>query len=309
MLNADLRIMNGRHEGKVISLTTKKFLVGRGDDCHMRPNNESVSRHHCVFTLDEYSVRLRDLGSTNGTFVNDEPIKGQVALNTGDHIRIGKLEFQVTVREQVAVPVDEMASEPEIPTELPGETIPTEAEAFYEEGTGTETMIDIPATANETQMLGDSETSFIPPPQQYPLQYAPGMMPPGYGYPPGQFPPGYPPMPGYPGYPPQMPGYPPQMPGYGYPPGQYPPGYPGGYPQMPGYGGGYPPQMVPPQPEAPIEEPEEEATPQKAKLDLDVKLPDPSETGVKEEPKPENSGENKGQSFAKENPSAKAQDI
>ncbi|TWT62546.1 FHA domain-containing protein [Rubinisphaera italica] len=321
MLTADLRILSGKHEGKVISLTTKKFLIGRGEDCHMRPNNDLVSRHHCVFTLDEYSVRLRDLGSTNGTHVNDEPLKGQTVLNTGDKIRIGKLEFSITVKEGAPVAA-EVASEPGEPLELSGETI-SESDQYEDsesdgDSTGTETIHDLSDSPTDTQMMNEGDTQFFPPQQQYPgqqpLQYAPGSMPPGYGYP------------QMPGYPPQMPmgQFPyPQMPGY---PQQYQmPGYPQGYPmpnqQMPGYPQQQQPQQQQPQYQQPqyqqpqpeqdyeVEE-EEPSANKKSGSEIPVKLPDPSETGAKEEAKVENAGrESAGKSFAEENPSSKAGDI
>ena len=61
MLHAMLKIVGGKHDGDTVSLITPKFLIGREQDCHLRPNSELVSRHHCVFTLDEYALRIRDL--------------------------------------------------------------------------------------------------------------------------------------------------------------------------------------------------------------------------------------------------------
>ena len=94
MLQAELKILGGKHLGKLIPLNVKKFLVGREQDCHLRPNSDLVSRHHCVFSIDDYAVRLRDLGSTNGTLVNGKNIRGEVMLKAGDRISIGKLELE-----------------------------------------------------------------------------------------------------------------------------------------------------------------------------------------------------------------------
>src|SRR5580698_4698228 len=99
MLQAELKILGGKHQGKLIPLNSKKFLVGREQDCHLRPNSDLVSRHHCVFSTDEYSVRLRDLGSTNGTMVNGEPLRGEIPLKSGDRVTIGKLELEVVIRQ------------------------------------------------------------------------------------------------------------------------------------------------------------------------------------------------------------------
>lgn len=291
MLQADLKVLTGRHVGKAITLTTKKFLVGRGDDCHMRPNNDLVSRHHCVFNLDEYSLRLRDLGSTNGTFVNDEQIRGQVELKTGDRVRIGKLELEVTVRE--VAPVAALPEEPEVPTHLPGETIPDPALAYDDDQAyepGNEEVEPGSETTYDTGILAEGDTNYYPPQQAPPLQYAPGAMPPGYGYPP----PGYAPQPymypyaqpGYPQYPGMPPAGYPQYPPMGYPPQQMPPGYP-------------PPQGAPQEPES------AETKKKRPAQDMDVKLPDPTDTGAKD---PE-AAKAKAEEDREKNPSAMASDI
>src|SRR5690606_17222944 len=100
MLNAELRVVSGKQAGSVIPLVAGRFLIGREEDCHLRPGNDLVSRHHCVFKTDEYTVRVRDLGSTNGTFVNGERLRGEVMLNTGDNVRVGTLEFEVVIGEE-----------------------------------------------------------------------------------------------------------------------------------------------------------------------------------------------------------------
>lgn len=102
MVRAELKVVGGKQHGSHIPLQTKIFLVGREPDCQLRPSSESVSRHHCVFTLDDFSVRLRDLGSTNGTFVNGQRVQGQAILQPGDRILIGKLEFEIVIEGAVA---------------------------------------------------------------------------------------------------------------------------------------------------------------------------------------------------------------
>ena len=86
MLKAELKVTGGTHAGKLIPLAKSRFLIGRGEDCQLRPASEQISRHHCVFSTDEFTVRLRDLGSTSGTFVNGEQLHGEVVLKDGDTI-------------------------------------------------------------------------------------------------------------------------------------------------------------------------------------------------------------------------------
>jgi len=291
MLQAKLKVVGGRHHGRIIPLATKKFLIGREQDCHLRPNSELVSRHHCVFTVDDFSVHVRDLGSTNGTFVNDQRVRGEILLNSGDRIRVGKLDFELAIGEPVAAAsaskggdssqllpgpsVDAATSETgalgsnDTSFEIPVPPVP--------EDTGSSIIADsatpvptAPAAPPAVPSLSDSTVVWTPPASP---GYAPEMYPP-MGMP-------YPQAPYQPAYPPYM------TPGMGYQP-QYP------YPQMPmGYGGMYP-QMAPPMgmyPQstpgyAPAPQPTAEPEPQVEEPTSDssmptVRLPDPKTTGAK----------------------------
>jgi hypothetical protein len=95
MLHAVLKVVGGKQDGKLIPLNTKKFLIGREQDCHLRPASESVSRHHCAITIDDYTVRVRDLGSSNGTSINGKRIIGVHEANPGDALQIGNLDFEI----------------------------------------------------------------------------------------------------------------------------------------------------------------------------------------------------------------------
>jgi pSer/pThr/pTyr-binding forkhead associated (FHA) protein len=96
-MKAVLRILSGTSAGETYPLSGRQFLIGRERDCHLRPDNDLVSRHHCVLRLDEYVVRVRDLGSRNGTFVNGQRIKGDVVLRDGDKLFVGDLALEVRV--------------------------------------------------------------------------------------------------------------------------------------------------------------------------------------------------------------------
>ncbi|MCP2262151.1 FHA domain-containing protein, partial [Streptoalloteichus tenebrarius] len=63
-------------------------VVGRGQDAHFRLPDTGVSRRHLEITWDGQSAMLADLGSTNGTTVNGQPMQTW-QLNDGDVIRIG----------------------------------------------------------------------------------------------------------------------------------------------------------------------------------------------------------------------------
>ena len=68
-------------------------LVGRNDDCGLQMEEDEVSRRHCEVTCSRNRHVIRDLGSTNGTFVNDQPV-GERELRDGDQIQIGGSIFK-----------------------------------------------------------------------------------------------------------------------------------------------------------------------------------------------------------------------
>lgn len=294
-MQAEMRVIGGKQQGKVIPLTMKKFLIGREKDCHLRPNNDLISRHHCVLTVDEYTVRIRDLGSTNGTYVNSERIQGQVVLKNGDKLAIGKLLFEMSIRD-VDVPAaadnDILADAALLETDaftssntpVPVSRPPESPALDEDESVLAQETITLPAmgedTAYETPsaVYGDDTVSIPPPgassdnppPEAPPApapQYQQPMMMPQYQQPmmPQQFP-----MP----YPQQMPMMPQQY-GQQMPmmPQQYPPQYPQPVQMAPQQ---YAPQEMAPPPAA--EPPAAESPP--AVDEMDVRLPNPEETGA-----------------------------
>ncbi len=88
-MNAQLRVISGPFVGEAIPVNVPKMIIGREQDCQIRPDSEFVSRHHCVLLLDQFTLRVRDLGSKNGTFVNGCRITGEVVLCHDDMVSIG----------------------------------------------------------------------------------------------------------------------------------------------------------------------------------------------------------------------------
>jgi pSer/pThr/pTyr-binding forkhead associated (FHA) protein len=90
-----LKLMGGKHVGKVIEVRTERFIIGRGEDCHLRPSSEMVSRRHCALVVEGNQVRVCDFKSSNGTFVNGARIDSECTLADGDVVKVGPLEFAV----------------------------------------------------------------------------------------------------------------------------------------------------------------------------------------------------------------------
>jgi len=100
-----LKVLRGKSEGKEVRVDGPKFLIGRADDCNLRPRSDVVSRHHCQIVVGDEEVTVEDLGSRNGTIVNDELIEEKTSLAPGDRIKVGKLLFEVLIQETAAAGV------------------------------------------------------------------------------------------------------------------------------------------------------------------------------------------------------------
>ena len=96
-MDMKLRVVEGKNTGHEIAVKGKKFLIGRAEDCHLRPNSELISRHHCVILVEDSYIGVRDFGSKNGTYVNDERIIGERELKPGDRLTVGPLRFEIHV--------------------------------------------------------------------------------------------------------------------------------------------------------------------------------------------------------------------
>ena len=95
-MQASFTVISGPHHGQTFQVPRGKFIIGRETDCHLVLASSSISRHHCVFLLDDYTLRVRDLASKNGTFVNrDQTRLGERILIHGDTVRVGDMVIRV----------------------------------------------------------------------------------------------------------------------------------------------------------------------------------------------------------------------
>ena len=95
---------DGRQKG--IRMAGDDMIIGRGDDCDLRIPIPIVSRHHCELNVVGDELKLKDLGSANGTYVNGVRINESV-IQPGDSLSIGPVNFVVQidgVPEQVSAP-------------------------------------------------------------------------------------------------------------------------------------------------------------------------------------------------------------
>lgn len=103
-----------------------KLTVGRLGDNDVQLDEGSVSSHHAEIEAGDAGAVLRDLESTNGTFLNGEQVTGEVSLNEGDEIYFGGVRtvFMAAAPEASAVAAPALSATPELAVAAAGTGIP-----------------------------------------------------------------------------------------------------------------------------------------------------------------------------------------
>lgn len=107
-----LRRTKGETEGECWPIGAASIFIGRSGQCDITVHDPTVSRRHCEIYLQNGAVHLRDLGSSNLTLVNGQPVKS-TPIGPGNRITVGTAHF---VLEEAA----NGAAEPEEPAEASG---------------------------------------------------------------------------------------------------------------------------------------------------------------------------------------------
>lgn len=97
-MRVSLRVIAGPHSGRLFTFDQHDtFLIGRSESAHFcLPEDRYFSRHHCILEIAPPQCFLRDLGSTNGTFVNGQRVES-IYLKSGDKIQGGETVLEVEV--------------------------------------------------------------------------------------------------------------------------------------------------------------------------------------------------------------------
>ncbi len=93
-MSVKLVMFNSKGQRRAFALAKAETVIGRSADCGLRIPLTDVSRKHCLVIDRQGEVRLRDLGSTNGTYVNNKRIN-EVLLQAGDRLTIGPVILTV----------------------------------------------------------------------------------------------------------------------------------------------------------------------------------------------------------------------
>lgn len=191
-----LILRDGPSAGQRIEVTGETVL-GRAESEFLQHDTE-ISRRHAVVRPEPGGLAIEDLGSSNGTFVNEERVEGVTSLNVGDVVRLGQTSFEVEIEAaQRRTVIREAVQQPPEPAPAPGPdvTVP---------GKGAAPVAAEPPAAAPEATPTPPPTGPVPPPVQpppdvtepQPPAYAPPPTPPAYG----PAPPAYAPTPGAPAY-------------------------------------------------------------------------------------------------------------
>lgn len=108
---AKLVLLSAGLTGRMHELKVEKTTVGRVEDNTFQIAEPSVSSHHCEILLRGSEVLIRDLNSTNGTFINGEKVSEKV-LQPGQVLRLGQIEMRLENGDAGSAPIPAAASAP-----------------------------------------------------------------------------------------------------------------------------------------------------------------------------------------------------
>lgn len=91
---AKLVVVSEGFAGTVHELKSDRTTIGRLEDNAFQLAEASVSGHHCEIAVEGAEVRVKDLNSTNGTFINNQPVK-EAVLKPGQTLRLGQIELRL----------------------------------------------------------------------------------------------------------------------------------------------------------------------------------------------------------------------
>jgi len=94
---------DGVRDGTVVPVEDREITAGRSVTNELVLEGETVSRQHCRLTGQGTNLKITDLGSTNGTYVNDQPLKGSLPLQLGDLVRVGEHRLRFMLRSRAEV--------------------------------------------------------------------------------------------------------------------------------------------------------------------------------------------------------------
>src|SRR4051794_28443198 len=95
-MSFQLTIAEGREAGKQFVFEQRSVLIGRVTECDVVLYDQGVSRRHCRIFSEGGEYFVEDMGSSNGTRLNDATVSGKQALAEGDRLTLGPVVLVFT---------------------------------------------------------------------------------------------------------------------------------------------------------------------------------------------------------------------
>jgi DNA segregation ATPase FtsK/SpoIIIE, S-DNA-T family len=110
----ELLVVQGPDTGRTFPLAPQS-VIGRDPTAAVSLNDEEVSRRHAIVSVGEGEISIEDLGSSNGTFVDDTQVDGETPLQLGARIRVGKTLMELRARQAAGDPENLAATKVPLP--------------------------------------------------------------------------------------------------------------------------------------------------------------------------------------------------
>jgi pSer/pThr/pTyr-binding forkhead associated (FHA) protein len=153
-MHAKLILIEG---GKTVVVEPRlPTVIGRGTAADVRLPDSQTSRRHCELYEYEGQLAVRDLGSVNGTVVNQHKIEQDTLLSTGDTLTVGKITFQIDLGD--GAPVALPGTEDDVVNIEPEEsdsTVHSESAVLQYQATGEGSVIGV--VEEEVEVVDDDD--------------------------------------------------------------------------------------------------------------------------------------------------------
>ena len=107
-----LVLTTGKQEGKLLEIKLPQFLIGRDPQCNLRPASPLISKRHCALIVRDGKAYIRDFGSMNGTYLNDQRVEGERELKNNDQLKVGPIHFAVRLEAPALLPTTPQQTTP-----------------------------------------------------------------------------------------------------------------------------------------------------------------------------------------------------
>ena len=154
-MQAVLVMFRSDGERRSFSMARDMTVVGRREDCDLRIPLGEVSRKHCRIVRDGDSLKLEDLGSSNGTFLNGQRVQ-EALLSPGDTIQVGPVVFVLQIDGQ---PTDEELQPVQMESGAAAAAALGEDELSAREGDGLGTLSDGEQGETPADLVAENEAA------------------------------------------------------------------------------------------------------------------------------------------------------